>query len=71
MNFSVSGLLAGLLFGVLGVYFFRVGRRDVKTDLLAYGLILMIYPFFVTNDWLIWGIGAGVTALCFRSIKQR
>lgn len=70
MNLSASSLMAGILFGSLGFYFFKVGKSLSKADLLIYGIILLAYPYFIENDWLLWGIGAGLTVMCFRSVRR-
>ena len=46
----------------------RLGRVSYgrKLDLWqpkSIGLALMIYPYFFTNNWLLWGIGVGLLVL--------
>ncbi|MCO5142973.1 MAG: amino acid transport protein [Oligoflexia bacterium] len=70
MNISTSTILCGIIFGSLGLYFLKVGKSLAKVDLLLYGLVLLVYPYFTENDWLLWGIGTVTTVLCFRSIRR-
>ena len=65
-SFSASNLFAGFAFGVFGWYFFKGGRKDGNGAHVIIGLALMIYPYFVTGAWLIWGIGIALMALAFR-----
>jgi len=30
---------------------------------VAIGLVLMVYPYFIYNSWLLWGIGVGLLVL--------
>jgi hypothetical protein len=69
MNFSMGNLLAGLIFGGFGLFFFRLARKEGNPRLLAIGIALMAYPYFVENEYLCWGIGVGLTVLGFRSIE--
>ncbi|MBI1862296.1 MAG: hypothetical protein HYR96_15385 [Deltaproteobacteria bacterium] len=64
-DLSLPSIVAGLLFGVFGLYFFRKGRRDANWFLLFVGLALLIYPYFVSGAWWNWGIGAALTAVGF------
>ncbi len=65
LDLSLSSLLAGFVFGVFGIYFFRYGRRDGNPKLLTTGIVLMAYPLFVSNPWMNWGIGSVLTVYGF------
>lgn len=57
MNFSIGYLMAGFIFGILGIYIFRQGKREANFKRITLGIALMVYPYFVDNEWLVWGIG--------------
>lgn len=61
LSFSVWALVAGLVFGTLGWWIFRHGKRNQNPRNIYSGLTLMIYPYFITNTLLSWLIGI---ALC-------
>ena len=63
MNFSVPNLLAGLMFGSCGWVAFSYGRKMGFWKPLAIGLVLMVYPYFFDNGWLLWGIGSALMAV--------
>jgi multisubunit Na+/H+ antiporter MnhE subunit len=65
-EFSMSSLMAGFVFGVIGFWALRQGMKNGNLKVLAVGIVQMVFPYFVSNAWLIWGIGI---ALCFL-IKQ-
>jgi len=46
---DTSLLLLGLLFSMIGIGFFMYGKRQKALVPLACGLVLMIYPYFVSN----------------------
>lgn len=66
MNFDLSSLAAGFIFGVFGFYFMKWGKREAHAPSLFIGLILLVYPYFVENAWLVWGIGVALLALAFK-----
>lgn len=58
-------LFLGLFFGVIGSVFFFLGRRKHDPLYLLVGVALMVYPYFVSNVWLIILVGAALSALPF------
>jgi hypothetical protein len=68
MNFSVNNLMAGLIFGSLGLYFLRLGKREGNLRLLSIALALILYSYFVENPYMIWVAGIGLTVLAYRSL---
>jgi hypothetical protein len=54
-------LFAGLIFGLIGMAGFAYGRKNVLWRPMAIGLALMVFPYFVSQTWLLYAIGA---ALC-------
>lgn len=49
MHFSVAVLVAGMLFGAIGVGYFMYGKRAERPVALVCGAVLTIFPWFVTN----------------------
>lgn len=68
MNFSLSNLAAGFVFGVFGVYFLRIAKREANIAGLFISLGLLIYPYFIDNTYLVWGIGSVLTFFAYRTI---
>lgn len=56
-------LLWGLLFGSIGLGYFIYGKKQRAVVPLICGLVLMAYPYFVTNLVLLVGIGAVLCAI--------
>lgn len=57
-----SWLLWGVLFGSVGLGFFMYGRRQKAVVPLVCGLVLMIFPYFVSNTILLVAIGVALIA---------
>jgi hypothetical protein len=56
-------ILAGFIFSTIGLGAFSYGRKLDLWQPRAIGLALMIYPYFISNAWLLWGIGVTLLTL--------
>ena len=61
-------LLWGVLFGSIGLGYFIYGRKQRSVVPLICGLLLMAFPYFVTNLVLLVSIGVVLCAIpyCLR-----
>lgn len=55
----------GLLFGTLGIGYFVYGKRQRMVMALASGVALMVFPYFISNTFLLLVVGAALLALPF------
>ncbi len=54
-GFSFQTIMAGVIMGIIGVYFFKVGKKEGKTISLICGVGLCIVPYFIQKiGYLIW-----------------
>jgi hypothetical protein len=58
---SPAALFGSLLFGAVGLGAFLYGKKMVLYKPMVIGIVLMAYPYFVPQPWLIYTIGC---ALC-------
>ncbi|HEY1092785.1 MAG TPA: hypothetical protein VGE47_16925 [Burkholderiaceae bacterium] len=58
-------LLWGVLFGALGAGYALYGKKQRAWVPLACGVALMVFPYFVSNSWLLVILGAGLSAAPF------
>jgi hypothetical protein len=63
--FGSAVLVANLLFGSIGFVAFIYGKRMHIWRPMFLGLTLMAYTYFVENTFLLYGIGAALTAALF------
>ena len=68
MGFSIStsSILAGFIFGVFGFSFVKVGRHHANMAKVIVGILLMVYPYVVSNDYALWIIGVVLTVVGFK-----
>jgi hypothetical protein len=52
-----------LLFGSVGLGFFIYGKKQKAGVPLVCGLVLMVFPYFISNTILVVGIGVALIAL--------
>ncbi|MBG7609199.1 MAG: hypothetical protein IZT59_14400 [Verrucomicrobia bacterium] len=58
--FSPYNILAAFIFGSIGWGAWRYGRKLDLWKPVVIGLALMVYPYFIYNAWLLWGIGVAL-----------
>lgn len=66
LNFNPYNLLAGLIFGTIGWGAFMYGKRLDLPKMMGLGVVMMVYPYFITNPWLLWGCGVLLLVACWR-----
>jgi len=63
--FSAPNLIGNFLFSGIGFIAFVYGKKMTLWKPMAIGLALMIFPYFFSDTWLLYGIGAALTAALF------
>ena len=61
--FSTSSMLWGTLFGGVGLGYFIYGKKQGAIVPLVTGILLSVFPFFVTNPYLIVLVGCLLIAV--------
>ncbi len=54
---STGTMFAGVLFGAVGMGIFAYGRKQRQVLPFLIGVALMVYPYFFSDPWLLYGIG--------------
>jgi len=62
LDLSAGEIMLALLFGAIGLGMFMYGKKTQHVVCLVAGCVLMVFPYFVSNVWLMLLIGAAVTA---------
>ena len=58
-------IVGAILFGIAGYVFYRRGKATKQPGLLWTGVALMLYPYAVSETWLLWVIGCGLSGLAY------
>ena len=56
-------ILAGIIFGTIGLGAFSYGKKLDLWQPRVIGVALMVYPYLIYNLWALWGIGVGLLVL--------
>lgn len=60
---SSAQLIWGMVFGAIGLGFFVYGKRQKAAVPLTVGIALFIFPYFISNVFLLVIVGAVLVAL--------
>jgi hypothetical protein len=62
---SMAYIAGALIFGVFGWAAFRRGRKTEDQAMTWGGVFLMVYPYAISQTWLLWAIGVGLAVWLF------
>ena len=62
---NTSTLMWGVLFGSIGLGFFVYGKKQNAVIPLLSGIGLMVFPYFISNVFILFTTGVVFTALPF------
>jgi sugar phosphate permease len=68
-HFSVSTIIVSFIFGVIGIYLFRFGKKTLNYPVIFTSVAMMVYPMFTTGWFQDWGVGIGLCALAYYFTK--
>lgn len=69
MDFSFSNLAAGIVFGSFGLYAVKRGKKNSNLIDILIGVTLLVYPYFIDNALINWGLGTALLILLYRFRK--
>lgn len=64
-HFTASQIIASLLFGIIGFYVFRFGKKTLNYPVIFCGVGLMAYPLFTSGPLQDWGVGLLLCGLAY------
>ena len=62
---SMSGIMSSFIFGVIGIWMLRQGKRNANYATACFGFSLMIYPYFTSGPLADWGVGFALCGLAY------
>ena len=60
-----ADLFASLLFGIIDLAAFTYGKKTTKWKAMAIGVVLMVFPYWIDETWLLYSIGIALCAALF------
>ncbi len=62
---NATSIIAGTIAGAIGAGYLLYGRKQSKLVPAICGILLMVYPYFTDNIWILLGVGAALGAAPF------
>ena len=70
MSFDGNSLIAGFAVSLIGAGFFMYGKKQGRAPQIGFGIITAVYPYFVNNWLLMFGIFAALLLLMWLAIRM-
>jgi hypothetical protein len=70
MSFDANSLLLSLLFSSVGFVLFAYGKKQSRFPHMIAGVLLMIYPYFVSNLIAMSAVGVVIIALLWLAVRM-
>jgi hypothetical protein len=64
-GFSLWGLMGGFLFGGIGFVAFVYGKKNSELRPMIFGILLMVYPYFLRGTLALYLVGIGLTTALY------
>lgn len=68
VDIDAGSLLLSLAVSGVGFIFFSYGKKMVRGPQIFFGLVLMVFPFFITTAWIMGAVAAGLLALLWLTL---
>ena len=68
MSFEAAPLFLSLIVGGIGFVLFVYGRKQHRWPQAVGGLLLMVYPYFVSSTWAMAVVGVAITAAVWLAV---
>lgn len=58
-------LIGAILFGIIGIAAYRYGEKTSRSYPKRIGISMMPYPYVISQTWLLYAVGAGMSAALY------
>lgn len=65
LDISVSGIISGVLFGIIGMWMLPRARKKSDFRLVIISFALMLYPYVTRGPFQDWGAGIALCGLAY------
>jgi hypothetical protein len=69
MELDANSLLASMLIGSIGLGLLIYGKKQVRVPQIVVGLALCVYPYFVSNVLLMFGIAIAALGALWGAVR--
>lgn len=68
MDIDVGSLLLSFAISGVGFVFFSYGKKMARGPQIFFGLVLMVFPYFITTTWIMGAVAASLLALLWLTL---
>lgn len=68
MSYEAGPLFLSLIVGGVGFVLFVYGRKQHRWPQVVGGLLLMVYPYFVSSTWAMAVVGVAIAAAVWLAV---
>jgi len=69
MNLDANSLLASMLIGSVGLGLLIYGKKQIRVPQIVAGIVLLVYPYFVSNVLLMLGIAVAAMGALWGALR--
>jgi hypothetical protein len=69
VDFSAGSIIAGFAVSGVGFVLFKYGRKMGRAPQVLVGIVLMVFPYFVPNPYLMFSIAGALCALLYGATR--
>ena len=62
LNVDANSIFVGMVTGAIGAGYLFYGKKQAKMLPVMCGILLMAYPYFTDNIWILLVVGVALTA---------
>lgn len=62
---STANIFASVIFGSVGLAAFIYGKKQASFKAMTIGILLMVYPYFISNAVAVYAVGVALVAMLF------
>jgi hypothetical protein len=70
MDLSSGALFLSLVIGAVGAGLFIYGKKQGRLPQMVGGLVLSVYPYFISNLWVMAGIAVAVVVAVWVAVLK-
>ena len=67
---SPAYILGAIVFGIIGFAAYRYGKKTERKTTKWLGVALMVYPYAISQTWLLYVAGAALCAGLFYDLRR-
>ena len=69
MNLDGNSLISSFAVSTVGLGFFMYGKKQGRAPQIAFGLICLVYPYFISSPLIMFGVFFALLGLMYFALR--